>query len=90
MTCVPLPGGGLACTRGERRPRCSVPSCGGVAPFVCDYELALDLVGGAPTTCDAKLCTRHARIQPGKAGADGSAMCHYCPPHHERALKETR
>lgn len=68
MKCTPF-GAGFVCTRGARRPRCSVPGCSDVAPFLCDFLLRFDLVGGKP-------------------GSDGSAFCHYCPPHDERASKE--
>jgi hypothetical protein len=73
--------GGFVIACGPRTPpaRCSVPGCTGHAGKLCDYPVTRK---GAPATCDAKLCDRHAA--PGGDGAD------HCPPHaaRARALKE--
>lgn len=82
MPCTEIPGGGFICTRGVRRPKCSVPQCGRPVQFECDYPMPWP---SSRMTCDAKLCGVHARVQPGKLGSDGSATCHYCPPHHDAA-----
>lgn len=88
MACdrVDLGGGDFAfiCSRGRRRPACSVAGRGRTATFECDYPLK---PGARRRTCDAKLCEAHARVQAGKRGSDGSAVCHYCPVH-DRAPKQ--
>ena len=54
--------------RGVRRTACAVEFCGDWSGYSC-------------AICGRALCERHARIQPGKRGADGGLLCHYCPEH---------
>jgi hypothetical protein len=79
-----LPGWGVVIVRGTRRLTCSAPGCTDPASYLCDHPRAggaKKTCGGAKKTCGQALCERHARIQPGRAAADGSALCHYCPEH---------
>jgi hypothetical protein len=55
MVCTPLPGGGFLCARAQRRPICSIPSCGRPAEFECDFKIPRKKSG----TCDARLCDAH-------------------------------
>lgn len=75
------PGGGyaIACSRGQRQPRCS--SCGARASKLCDYRVERD---GKPATCDRALCTRCAVRVP-----FGSRFLDYCPPHYRSDQKRS-
>ena len=71
MPCIPLPGGGVMCTRGPRpRAPCSEDGCGKVHEYLCD--------GPAPRrkshTCDRRLCAEHAKA----VGGPGEDL-HLCP-----------
>jgi hypothetical protein len=79
VTCerIDLGGGAVAivCHRGKRYPRCSVPGCGRVAPFLCDFPIPRKKSG----TCDAKLCEGHRVQQPTATPTEDSRD--FCPPH---------
>ena len=88
MTCERIDFGdgvtGFVCSRG-RRAKCSVPECQHPAEYLCDYLLPWP----APKfSCDANLCRFHAHVQAGRLASDGTAVCHYCPPHHKMAAAE--
>jgi hypothetical protein len=64
----------IACGPRARRAPCSVPGCANDAGKLCDFPVTRK---GAPATCDARLCDRHAA--PASEGRD------FCPPHAARA-----
>ena len=73
MTCetVKLPDGtaAIVCSRGRRRPKCSVPGCPGSGEFQCDAPAPRRRSG----TCDRYLCAAHRAPQ-------GPAV-DFCPEH---------
>ena len=81
MTCsvIKLPGGGTAIVKHSpsRLPRCKfcpvLHDGSGALPatLLCDFEVA-ETLGGAPITCNAKMCVRCARREGEKD---------FCPNH---------
>lgn len=81
MPCIPLGGGGYACSRGRggRRAMCSVCKQREAAKL-CDFPLRGRRAG---KTCDAKLCDGCAVQQP-VTSIDGDTV-DFCPPHDRLA-----
>jgi hypothetical protein len=67
---------GIACSRGQRRPRCSVPGCGRYSTRLCDFRLRTG------RTCDARLCDAH------RGSASGAPDVDHCPPHRRLAAAQ--
>lgn len=69
---------GVVCSRGRRRPSCSVTGCSRSATHQCDYPLTGRASG---RTCSRHLCGKHAmRHSTGKP-----VSLDLCPTHHELA-----
>ncbi len=91
MGCRPisftLPNGsratGIACSRGQKEPRCSVGLCHRPVVALCDYRV---LRHGKWTTCSSPMCDEHRHPVPGKADTD------FCEGHWQfdvcRRLRE--
>jgi hypothetical protein len=75
----------IMCSRGQRRPRCSVPGCSAPSEFQCDEPVVRR---GRPGTCDAHLCAAHRTwvTLPRDAFAElfeePAVAIDVCPPHH--------
>jgi hypothetical protein len=79
-------GDGYGWIRGTGVKACSVPGCNRLSEYLCDFPIARG------RTCDARLCSRHARLQsrastealPGLADVitrDDETRIDYCPTH---------